>query len=118
MEHSAVFALFQSPAKLEKAENIFDGIYLISEKSLFEQILSRGPEPSIFHVYLGYAGWTQDQLKAEVRAGAWFVFAADASAVFNSDPDSLWPQMIRKTEMKWAKSEPFSVVSQPSVIFR
>lgn len=118
VEHSAVFALFQSSAKLEKAEDIFGGVYLISEKSLFEQILSKGPEPSVFHVYLGYAGWTQDQLKAEVKSGAWFVFAADAAAVFNSDPDSLWPQMIRKTEMKWAKSKPFSVVFQPSLIFR
>jgi putative AlgH/UPF0301 family transcriptional regulator len=57
-------------------------------------------------VYLGYAGWTQDQLRKEVELGAWFFFPAETSTVFNPDPDSLWPEMIRKTELQLASSEP------------
>jgi putative AlgH/UPF0301 family transcriptional regulator len=60
----------------------------------------------VFHDYLGYAGWTQDQLRMEVELGAWFIFPADASTVFNRDPDSLWREMIRKTELQLARSEP------------
>jgi putative AlgH/UPF0301 family transcriptional regulator len=103
---SAVFALFESSAKIEKAENIFGGVYLISDNALFEQTISSRPDPGVFHVYLGYAGWTQDQLRTEVQLGGWFVFPADAATVFNSDPDSLWLQMIQKTELKLAKTEP------------
>ncbi len=103
---SAVFALFQSPAKLEGAEHIFGGVYLISTKPLFEQAISARPDPGAFHVYLGYAGWTSDQLRKEVELGAWFIFPADAGAIFDSDPDSLWSQMIRKTELRLAGSEP------------
>ena len=110
---SAVFALFKSSAKLEKAENIFGGVYLISDKALFEQTISARPDPGVFHVYLGYAGWTQDQLRTEAQSGAWFVFPADAATVFNSDPDSLWLQMIQKTELQLAKTEPFVETSQP-----
>jgi putative transcriptional regulator len=106
VETPAVFALFQSPAKIEGAEHIFDGVYLISAKTLFEQTISARPDPGVFHVYLGHAGWTNDQLRKEVEFGAWFIFPANASTVFNSDPDSLWPQMIRKTELKLAGSEP------------
>jgi len=102
VETPAVFALFQSPAKLEGAENIFGGVYLISTKPLFEQAISARPDPGVFHVYLGYAGWTSEQLRKEVELGAWFIFQADAGAVFHSDPDSLWSQMIRKTELKLA----------------
>ncbi len=105
MEAAAVFALFQSPGKVEGAENIFDGIYLITAKPLFEQTISARPDPGVFHVYLGYAGWTQDQLRQEVELGAWFIFPAAASKVFNSDPDSLWDEMIRKTELQMARSE-------------
>ena len=105
---SAVFALFESPAKIEKAENIFGGVYLISDKELFEQTISTRPDPGVFHVYLGYAGWTQDQLRNEAQLGAWFVFPADAATVFNSDPDSLWLRMIQKTELHLAKTEPFA----------
>ena len=109
---SAVFALFKSSAKMEKAENIFGGVYLISDKALFEQTISARPDPGVFHVYLGYAGWTQDQLRTESQLGAWFVFPADAATVFNSDPDSLWLQMIQKTELQLAKTEPFAETSQ------
>jgi putative transcriptional regulator len=108
VEVPALFALLQSPAKVEGAEHILGGVYLISTKALFEQTLAARPDPQVFHVYLGYAGWTNDQLRKEVELGAWFIFPADAGAIFNSDPGSLWPQMIRKTELKFAGSEPVS----------
>jgi Uncharacterized ACR, COG1678 len=43
LEPSAAIALFQSSAKIEKAENIFGGVYLISDKDLFEKTLSAQP---------------------------------------------------------------------------
>ena len=103
---SVVFALFESSAKIEKAESIFNGVYLISDKALFEQTISARPDPGVFHVYLGYAGWTQDQLRNETQLGAWFVFPADAATVFNADPDSLWLHMIQKAELQLAKAAP------------
>jgi putative AlgH/UPF0301 family transcriptional regulator len=108
VEPSSVLALFQAPekAKMEKAEKVFGGLYLIADGALFEQTLSARPDPQVFHVYLGYAGWTQDQLRAEVQLGAWFIFPADAGTVFDSDPDSLWLQMIHKTELRLAVAEP------------
>jgi putative AlgH/UPF0301 family transcriptional regulator len=115
---SAVFALLKSSAKMEKAENIFGGVYLISDKALFEQTISTRPDPGVFHVYLGYAGWTQDQLRTEAQLGAWFVLPADAATVFNSDPDSLWLQMIQKTELQLAKAGPFAGTPHPVTLFR
>jgi putative AlgH/UPF0301 family transcriptional regulator len=106
VETPSVFALLQSPAKLEGAQHIFGAVYLISTKTLFEQTISAQPDPGGFHVYLGYAGWTKSQLRKEVELGAWFIFQPDAETVFGSDPDSLWLQMIQKTELKFARSEP------------
>lgn len=108
VEPTTVFALYKSPAKIEKAENVFSHVYLISDKTLFDQTLSAHPDPSAFHVYLGYTGWTVAQLRHEVQLGAWFVFPADDSAVFNSDPDDLWNQMIHKTKLQVAAATPES----------
>lgn len=108
VEVPAVTALLQSPTKVEGADHIFSGVYLISTKTLFEQTLAARPDPQVFHVYLGYAGWTNDQLRKEMELGSWFIFPADIGTVFNSDPGSLWPQMIRQTERKIAGSEPAS----------
>jgi len=106
VERPAVFALLRSPAKPEGAEHVVGRVYLISTKPLLDQTISAQPEPGVFHVFLGYAGWTDAQLKREVELGAWFIFPADAKAVFDPDPDSLWSRMIRKTELKLAESGP------------
>ncbi len=105
VETPAVFALLKSQAKVENAQSIFDGIYMITAKPLLEQTLATQPDPNVFHVYLGYAGWSQEQLRKEIELGAWFVFPGDVSAVFNADPDSLWQEMIRKTELQIAGNE-------------
>ncbi|HEV2577405.1 MAG TPA: YqgE/AlgH family protein [Acidobacteriaceae bacterium] len=112
VEPTNVLALFASSAKVEKADNVFGGVYLVSDKALFEKTIAARPDPGVFHVYLGYAGWTQDQLRAEVQLGAWFIFPADTGTVFSSDPGSLWPEMIKKTQLKFAKTEPFAQPSQ------
>ena len=71
----SVLALLQSPAKVEGAEHIFGTVYMISTKPLFEQTILARPDPSSFHVYLGAAGWTNDQLRKELELGAWFIFS-------------------------------------------
>jgi putative transcriptional regulator len=107
---SPVFGLVQSSAKVEGAQHIFGTVYMISTKPLFEQVISDRPDPGGFHAYLGSAGWTKDQLRMEVELGAWFIFPADAETVFSSDPDSLWPEMIQKTELKFAGSGPSNAI--------
>jgi putative AlgH/UPF0301 family transcriptional regulator len=102
VEESVVLALLRSPAALDQAEQVFGDLYLITNKTRLEKALTEGAASSVFHLYLGYAGWTNNQLQREVQAGAWYIFQADAGMVFDSDPDSLWPRLIRKTEEKIA----------------
>ncbi len=109
----AVFALLRSQSKVEGAQQIVVGVHLVSARSQFEQILSKRPDPATFHVYLGYAGWTPEQLRQEIKLGAWFIFQGEAQTVFNANPDSLWSQMIRETELNLAKRVPlFHVVGE------
>ena len=77
------------------------------DNALFEKTISARPDPKVFHVYLGYAGWTPDQLRTEVQMGAWFIFPADTATIFSADPGSVWLQMIHKTKLQLAKTEPF-----------
>jgi len=113
VEMPSVFALLQSPAKVEGADHIFGEVYMISDKPLFEKSLSTQRDPHQFHVYLGYAGWSNEQLKKEVELGAWFIFPGDATTIFNSDPESLWPKMIGKTELEMAANDPANANLEP-----
>lgn len=106
VDSQQIWALRKSPAKVDGATQICRGVYQIATKAGLEQTLSDRATPKAFHVYLGDAGWHVDQLRREIEVGAWFVFPGNAETVFNSDPDFLWPQMIRKTELQMARNEP------------
>jgi putative transcriptional regulator len=97
-----VFGLLRSTNKLDGAEPVFGDVNWITSKAALEKTISSRPDPNLFHVYLGYAGWSTSQLRTEVRLGSWFIFEADGQTVFNANPDSLWRQMIRRTELQMA----------------
>jgi len=112
VETPTVFALLRTTDKLEGAEHVFGDVYWISSKTALEKTISSRPDPGVFHVYLGYAGWSTEQLRNEIRLGGWFIFQADNQTVFNENPDFLWRQMIKKTELEMAGS-PTTARPQP-----
>ena len=87
---------------------IDDKICLTATVDILKAI-AKGAGPKHAILALGYAGWASEQLRKEVELGAWFIFPGNTGAVFNSDPGSLWPQMIRRTEQKIAGNVPASV---------
>jgi len=104
VELNSVLALLKSPSKPEGADKVFGDVYLISKKDLLTKTLASSAEATVFHTYIGYAGWGAGQLEHEVELGAWHIMAADAGTVFHADPDSVWPRLIRRTETNIARS--------------
>ena len=102
VELNSVLALLKTANKPENATRVFGDVYLISNKDSLKATLASGVEASVFHAYVGYAGWSSGQLQHEVELGAWHIMPADAATVFHSDPDSVWPRLIRRTETQVA----------------
>lgn len=105
VDGAAVFALVRSTFKVEGAEHVFGDVYLIATKSVLEKAVEEKPEADNFHVFMGYAGWSHDQLRKEVEVGAWSMLEAETGMIFDSHPESLWLRMIRKTEQKRAQTQ-------------
>lgn len=108
VDGAAAFALVESTFKVEGAEHVFGDVYLIATKSVLEHAVEEKPDPDNFHVFLGYAGWSHEQLRKEVEVGAWSILQAETGMVFDSNPESLWLRMIRKTEQKRAQTQKFT----------
>jgi len=102
VESSTAFALLRSAAKVDGGERVIDGLYLLPTE-MFEKAIAARPGRDAFRVYLGCAEWTKGQLQNEVERGDWFVFPADTDTVFMADPESVWRQMIQKTEGGFAR---------------
>jgi len=88
-----VRALRDSKAKLAGAAHLVDDVYLLADRPSVEAAASRGLASSVFRVYAGYAGWTEDQLAGEIGHGYWQVRAAAASQIFDENPRTLWSRL-------------------------
>jgi putative transcriptional regulator len=102
VELNTVMALLKTSSKPDNATRVFNDVYLIANKDLLKATLASGAESSVFHAYVGYAGWGAGQLEHEMELGAWHSMPADAANVFHSDPDSVWERLIRRTETQIA----------------
>ena len=51
---------------------------------------------------MGYSGWGEGQLEAELREGAWVVCPATEALVFDTKPESLWRRALRSLGGGWA----------------
>ncbi len=45
---------------------------------------------SSFRLYLGYAGWGEGQLEAELLRNDWLIAPVSRDLIFNADPESVW----------------------------
>jgi putative transcriptional regulator len=62
--------------------------------------LSSEPDPArplrSVRVFVGYAGWTADQLQGEVDEDAWFVVDGLAEDAIDKEPATLWRRVLRR----------------------
>jgi len=97
-----VLALVRSHRPPGDAQRVLGDVFLVSSKEAMEKTFASAADADTVHVYLGYSGWTAPQLQHELDLGAWYVLQGSAKAVFDSDPEALWRQLIRETEMRIA----------------
>ena len=76
----------------ERAKRVVDGVYYSIDRELLTE-LSVADERT-HRVHAGYAGWAPGQLEHELRRGGWFVAPADAAAVFDPEPETLWQRLV------------------------
>ena len=97
-----VVALVRAREAPGDAKRVFGDVFLASSREALKKTFAAATDAAAVHVYLGYSGWTQPQLEHELDLGAWYIFQGSAKTVFDAEPDALWPQLIRQTELRIA----------------
>ncbi len=95
--------LVRSETDLEQAERVFGDVHLSTSSELLRRLVSGQVEVSEFRLYSGYAGWAAGQLDRELAVGGWKVLPAESDLVFGDDPDSVWPLLIERGDVKWTQ---------------
>lgn len=73
---------------------IVPGVYFASDREHIETLVRENIEPK--RIFIGYSGWGQHQLEAEMDAGGWLLLPAEADQVFTTDVDRLWKDVTGK----------------------
>lgn len=105
VDRTEILALMRSTHAPEDSERVFGDVYLVTSRNSLQQTFASQIEPNRMHVFVGYAGWTVPQLENELDLGAWYIFPGTAAAVYDADPDTLWPRLIRETELRIASAD-------------
>jgi putative transcriptional regulator len=89
-----VFAVVPTPPEdTEDLLQLMPGVVLVMDGKAVDRIIETTPNDARY--FAGLIVWEPGELDEEIRAGAWDVVPADASAVFSTHPETLWKTLSR-----------------------
>jgi putative transcriptional regulator len=75
--------------------SISPGLYLSTSPTLLQRLLAPNP-PGRTRLIVGYSGWGPGQLEAELEGSAWLMSDVDRGLIFDTPPEQMWEQAIRR----------------------
>lgn len=88
---------------IHKAGNILEGGYEISNGvfwngnfEMLKVLIGNGSlDPEDFRFFLGYAGWSPEQLKNEIKGNSWYLNDPSVEILFDNASDKLWSTILK-----------------------
>jgi len=82
-------------------QKIFADLYLSFDPKVIATLL-KDPHlnKSNARLFVGYAQWSIDQLRAEKMEGSWYDVPADPNLVFADDPKTLWRKLADRARVQ------------------
>lgn len=74
---------------------VAEGVYLSTSAELLRRLIE-SPTPPRARLLTGYAGWGPGQLDAEMAASAWLLSDVDVNLIFDTRPEEMWEQALRR----------------------
>lgn len=89
------FVLHTSDYLGENSVEITSEVALSASTNVLQDVVD-GHGPDHLLLALGYAGWSSGQLESEIMENGWLLLPAEASILFDPDPESLWRRTLQK----------------------
>jgi putative transcriptional regulator len=83
------FVLHSSDTAWHSTTKVSDAISITASHDIIAA-LAEGQGPSHCLIALGYAGWGEGQLEAEIAANTWLTVPADKNIIFNTPIEQRW----------------------------
>lgn len=98
VRRSELVVLFRSERSFDASLPVLQDLHLTQSLKVLEQVLASNPVA--LRLYAGYAGWAPGQLRNELTRGDWRIVPARPDLVFRANTDSLWEEMLARSEQQ------------------
>jgi len=74
VDREHLFVLHKRADLIEGGEQLYDGLYLGGNmEQVIEAINNKSITQDELHIYIGYCGWDEGELEAEIEEGSWII---------------------------------------------
>lgn len=96
VKNSNLYYLHTVGDRIPDSVEIVEGVFLGGDfKALKELILSGEVHSKNVRFFVGYAGWSPDQLDQEIRKKSWYITRIDPNALMQTNDDDLWKKIMQ-----------------------
>ncbi|MDA0882774.1 MAG: YqgE/AlgH family protein [Bacteroidetes bacterium] len=95
VKNSNLFYIHSLGNKIENSVPIAEGIYMGGDFDALQHLLKLGKlDRNQIRFFVGYSGWSSNQLNEELEQNSWIVGEADADLLMNTQVDDLWSTIL------------------------
>jgi putative transcriptional regulator len=83
--------------EIENSLKIIDGIYWGGDIDIVHDMIEHGKVTNDkIRFFLGYSGWSSNQLEDELKENSWLVADVKANQLLTSHPEKMWKNIVSK----------------------
>lgn len=95
VETDSLFYLHTLGNQLEGAAEILDGLYWGGDiEALKELILIKKVNPADIRFFVGYSGWSPNQLEEELKRNSWVISNFSKNDLLKMNPEEMWEKLL------------------------
>ncbi len=97
VRNSNLYYIHTLGEEIEESVEILPGVFMGGDFEKLRKLLYAGKiAPEQVRFFVGYSGWSPDQLQSEIKSQSWFVTDIDKDLVMDTDVEDLWRHIMKK----------------------
>ena len=101
-QDSLFFIIRQEKPILNDSVHIKDDLYWGGDFEQLKKLIEQGEiEQQNCRFFLGYSGWSEDQLEEEIEQHSWIISEISTLEIFENDPDKMWQNVLKSMGGKY-----------------
>lgn len=97
VRNSNLYYIHTIGEEIEESVEILPGVFMGGDFEKLRKLLYAGKiAPEQVRFFVGYSGWSPEQLQTEIKSQSWFVTDIDKDLVMNTEVDDLWRHIMKK----------------------